>query len=215
MRLRLLPCACSGLALSLFLACSGSSDSTPAAPVATPPAAAVGLAYANPAAGGWTLVKDASSTATRLVLNLVGPPGLLTRGVGFNIQAPAGLKFDTFADGLPIHDTKVFNLQSAAPGQADPVALAGGLLPGNILTVGIFQKGQDQPAVDAGAALCQIALKLDTTAGITAGQKLTLTVPKARIIPQDLGKPTDSMFVLSRKLKLQDITVNLGVPTAN
>ena len=217
MRIRPISLALSGLALSLLVGCGGSSgSSSPAAP--PPPAAAKGLTYANPAGPGWTLVKDPSSTSTRLVLNLVGPSGLMTRGVGFNIQAPAGLMFDTFASGLGINDLGAYNLLSATgtAGDGEPVALTAALLPGNVLTVGIFQKGQDQPAIDSGAApLCQIALKLDTTAGITAGQSLSLSIPKAKVIPQDLGSSTDTLLVLSRKLKLQDISISVAAPVAN
>jgi len=214
MRNRLLTLAFSGIVLATLTGCGGSSYPTYTAPPG--PVAASGLTYTDPAAGGWRLVKDASSTSTRLVLDLVGPAGTMTRGVGFNIKAPAGLRFDTFSDGMGIHDLGAYNLVSAAANPGEPVALTSALLPGNVLTVGIYQKGREQPAIDSGAApLCQVALKLDTTVGLHAGDPLALSVPKARVIPEDIGAVTDTMLVLSRKARLQDISISVGASAAN
>jgi len=197
------------LSVAVLLVLSACSGSSPAAP-----AAAAGLGYTDPASSGWALVKDASSTPSRLVLNVVGPRGLLTRGVGFNVQAPPGLVFDTFSTGLPINDTGVYQLDSASAAPADPVALVGALKPGNLLTVGIYQKGRERPAKDSGAALCQIALKLDPSAKVAAGQPLPLQVPKAKVIPDDLGSSTDSLYVQSQKLRMQAIVLSVGTLTA-
>ena len=214
MRNRLLTLAFSGIVLSALTGCGGSSSGTSAAPAA--PVAASGLTYSDPAGSGWRLVKDASSTSTRLVLNLIGPAGTMTRGVGFNLKAPAGMVFDTFASGLGINDLGAYNLVSAAANPGEPVAITAALLPGNILTAGIFQKDRAQPAIDSGAApLCQVALKLDTTAGLHAGDALSLSVPKARVIPEDIGTLTDTMLVLSKKARLQDITISVGASAAN
>lgn len=216
MRNRLLTLAFSGIVLSALAGCGGSSSGSSAAPAPAPPVAASGLAYTDPAGSGWRLVKDASSTSTRLVLNLVGPAGSMTRGVGFNLKAPAGLVFDTFANGMGIQDLGAYNLVSAAANPGEPVALTAALLPGNVLTAGIFQKGRDQSAIDSGAApLCQVALKLDTKAGLHAGDPLALSVPKARVIPEDIGTLTDTMLVLSRKARLQDISISVGASSAN
>ncbi|MGH9120323.1 MAG: hypothetical protein ACRDYC_00010, partial [Acidimicrobiales bacterium] len=162
MRLRTLPLVLAGLLLPLALACGGSSSSSSSAAPSTP---AKGLTYSDPAGTGWRLVKDASSTSTRIVLDLVGPSGLKTRGVGFNLQAAAKVKFGTFANGLPINDTGVYQLLSAAADPNEPIALSGGVKAGNLLSVGIYQKDRAQPSQDSGSPLCQIAIVLDPAEG--------------------------------------------------
>jgi hypothetical protein len=207
MRIRSLSLLLTGLVLVLSLACGGGSHSAPA--TATP--AATGLAYTDPSGSGWRLQKDASSTSTRLVLNLVGPVGLKTRGVGFNLQAPATVKFGAFANGLAINDAGVYQLLSAA--QADPnepVALVGGVKSGNLLTAGIFQKDRAHAAQDSGATLCQISFVFDATAGLHAGDKLPLLITKAKVIPEDIGTIADDLFTLDKKMKMADINVAIG-----
>jgi hypothetical protein len=212
MRTRSLSLLLSGLVLALALACGGGSSSTtaPAAPAAT------GLSYTNPSGSGWRLLKDTSSTTTRLVLNLVGPAGLKTRGVGFNLQAPPAVKFGAFPNGLAINDAGVYQLLSVA--QADPnepVALVGGVKSGNLLTAGIYQKDRAQNAQDSGSTLCQIAIVFDATKGLSAGNALPLQITKAKVIPEDIGTVTDDLFTLDKKMKMADITIAIGSLSAN
>ena len=211
MRLRTLSLVFAGLLLPLALACGGSSSSSSATASSTP---AKSLAYSDPSGPGWRLVKDASSTSTRIVLDLVGPSGLMTRGVGFNLQASAKLKFGTFANGLPINDTGVYQLLSAAADPNEPVALIGGVKPGNLLSVGIYQKDRAQSAQDSGSPLCQIAVVLDPALGISAGDKLPFQVVKAKAIPEDIGSVTDDLWTLNQKTRMTDITVATGTLSA-
>lgn len=212
MRLRTLSLALGGLLLSLSLACGGGATTSAPAPA---PAAATGFAYTDPAGSSWRLVKDASSTPTRLVLNLVGPAGTVTRGVGVHLQAPSTVKFGTFANGLGINDTGVLDLLSDANDPSEPVALVAGLKSGNVLTAGIFQKSRTKAAKDAAAALCQFALTFDATAGLKTGDALPLVVLKARVIPEDIGSPADDLRVLDQKMKMADITVAVGSLSAH
>ena len=230
--MRTLGCLISGLMLSLALACGGGSNpaKTSAAPAAT------GLAYTDPTGTGWRLVKDASSTSTRLVLNLVGPTGLMTRGAGFNLLAPVSVKYGTFhvdipgtthSTDFPIADTGVYQLLNTDPRDPwtgdpipthplEPTLLAGGVKAGHILTVGIFQKDRRATAKESGVALARIALEFDAAAGLRAGDILPLTVLKARHQAEDIGpfsvQPTVAM---AEKAHLVDMTIALGVLRAN
>ncbi len=217
----------SGLLLSLTLACGGGNHG--GAPPASP---AKGLAYIDPTSTGWRLVKDASSTSTRLVLNLVGPAGLKTRGAGFNLQAPPTIRFGKFVTtdrvttDLPIQDTGVYSLLNHDPRDLggepipndplEPKLLAGGVKKGNLLTVGIFQKDRYQSAKESGRALCQIALEFDPTAALSAGDKLALAITKSGYLAEDIGELTVYPTVeKAEKGRLVVMPIAVGTLSAN
>lgn len=175
------------------------------------PTTASALAYTDPpASAGWRLVRDPSSTSTRLVLGLVGPAGTLTRGAGLNLRAPAGLRFATFEGGAPVEDGGVYELLSMEEAPAEPVALAGGVKEGNLLSAGAFQKDRRRSAKDSGATLLRIALELDPAAPPRAGTRFALEVERAAIVPADIGAVTDPAHLLVKKLVLEDVTVTAG-----
>ncbi|HJW71364.1 MAG TPA: hypothetical protein VJ486_00795 [Geothrix sp.] len=214
MRNRALSLLAPGLALALALACGGSSN-TSAPPPAPPPAPAHTLTYSDPSGTGWRLVKDASSTTTRLVLNLVGPAGTKTRGVGFNLQAPGSVSFGKFGNGLPINDTGVYQLMTAGSTDvSEPVAMTGGVKKGNVLSVGIYQKDRDQAAQDSGAALLQVAILFNPAANLSTGTPLALSIPKAKAIPEDIGAITDDLWTLDQKMRMTDINIAVGTLAA-
>jgi hypothetical protein len=195
------------LLLVLALALSACEASTPQP--------AVGLDYGDPTGSGWRFVKDDASTPERLVLKLMGPQGERSRGVAFDVVAPAGLVFAAFPGGQPIEDTGVYELLSRKLDPNEPVALAGGVKPGNRLTAGIFQKDRTWRAKDSGVALCRIALVLDPAVASHRTQKLRLQVTRAAIAPDDIGAVTDSAWTLDQKLKLTPVTVDIGTVIAN
>jgi len=197
--------------LAALLGCGSKSPSAPTASIE----AAQGLDYQDPAGTGWRLVRHASSTVTRLVLELHGPAGEMTRGVGFNLQGPAGVRFGTFASGLPLEDGGVYTLGAVGsfdPGE--PVALAGGVLPGNLLSVGVYQKDRDWPARDSGAALLRIAVEFDPAAKLASGTPIELSVVKAKVIPEDIGSVSDDPYVLQKKLIMTDVSIAVGKAVA-
>jgi hypothetical protein len=214
MRTRSLFLLPSALTLVLGLACGGSASKP--APQIEAPVPATTLAYQDPAGSGWRLVKDASSTSTRIVLNLVGPSGLKTRGVGFNLQAPATVKFGAFASGMPIQDTGVYELGTAGgTDPTEPLAITGGVKKGNLLSVGIYQKDRDQSAKDSGTALCQIAIVFDPAAQLAHGTAVSLGVLKAKAIPEDIGAVTDDLWTLDQKMRMTELSIAVGTLTAN
>jgi hypothetical protein len=70
--------ACSGTALLLTLACGGGGGGAAAAPASSPT-----LSYTNPATApaDWQLVKDSTSTASRVVLDLMAPTETTGQGI--------------------------------------------------------------------------------------------------------------------------------------
>ncbi len=202
------------LALAVSACGGSSSDGSTTAPAPTTPATS--LRYVDPSGTGWRLVADPSSTSTRIVLNLVGQSGQLTRGVGFNLKAPSGVRFEALEGGLPVRDLGAYELRAAAdPTVDEPVAVAGGVKGGNVLTVGVYQKDRRHPAKDSGAPLLQIVLALDAASPPPAGAALPLSVPKAKVIPEDIGLVTDETYRLDRKMRMADVAVAVGTLTAN
>jgi hypothetical protein len=172
------------------------------------------LSYVNPSpdAGAWQLVQDASSTSSELVLALVGPAGVKTRGVGFNLQADSSVHFMAFDGGVPAEDTGVYQLRAAIPDPnlpadiAEPTFMSAGVKPGNLLTVGIFQKDRTLPAVDSSVAVVRI--KLDLAAGAKSGP-VALKVVKAKVMPDDIGGTTNGLSILE-KSQLASAVVSVG-----
>ncbi len=221
------------LALSFALAaalaaCGGGSSSPTSAPAPAgppPPVAPTRLSYTDPTGSGWKLVKDASSTDTRIVLDLVGPAGTQTRGVGFNLKRGMGLAFSTFASGAYALDTGVFqlkgtntNFESYAGTAADPVLFVSApLKSGDVLSTGIFQKDRTNAPKDSAAPLVQVAVtladfsKVDPAVVAAAADPFGLHVVKARIVPADIGGMNFTLNAdVIAKAKMVDVQVDVG-----
>ncbi|MFZ1375642.1 MAG: hypothetical protein WAS25_03520 [Geothrix sp.] len=181
-----------GLFAGLGCGGGGADDQAVLAP------AAKALVYTDPSSTGWRLIKDSSSTATRVVLNLVGPAGLKARGVSFTLQADAKtIAFGKF-DGAYLKDEGVFVLAQAPD---EPKLLAGGVK-GDALMAGAFQKDRNEGAKAVDAPLFQVALELKAGGAASAGSVIPLKVQKAMLLPEDISTPS--------KLALQPITLELG-----
>jgi len=209
-----------GLLLGL-LACGGGSNPAPQTGAYTAPAnPAASLVYTDPSTSGWRLVKDSSSTSKRLVLNLVGPVGLKSRGVGFNLKAGDGVSFGLFPNAWHANDLGVFQLLNYhrrpdfPADEPEPTFFAAGVKPGNLLTVGIFQKDRLIDAKAVGSPMLQIALELPAGSILAAGDTVSLSVTKARMIPEDIGTVTQDGWYndaeVMAKSKVQDIQVAVG-----
>jgi hypothetical protein len=137
------------------------------------------------------LQKNAASSDTHLILDLVGPAGTKGRGIGFNLQSNGTAVFAKLSSAGYIRDTGVFKLQSTfANYPVEPVLLAGGLKKnGTLLTVGIFQKDRYWPAQPLDNPVCQIAIDFDATktAVLPPGTIIPLTITKAKAIPDFIG----------------------------
>lgn len=177
------------LALTLLVACGGGQTSGPG-PQA-PGNVSTGLSYAAPTAVGWSLVKNAASTDTHLVLDLVGPSGLKARGIGFNLQSDGTVAFSKLSAAGYVRDLGIFKLQSTfANFSAEPTLLGGGVKKGGtVLTVGAFQKDRYWPAQKVDQPVLQIALDFDAvkTAALAPGTVIPLAIIKAKYVPDDIG----------------------------
>jgi hypothetical protein len=185
---------------------------------------AVGLDYTDPDTDGWRLVRNPSSTVTHLVLDLVGPDGERGRGVGFNLRSDGTVKFAKFASGSYINDLGVFQLTSkrtvlnvidGTPVTNDVGAIVGGVKDGGrALSVGAFQKDRRWPAQDLGQPLYQIAIAFDPAQSLASGTAITLSVVKARSIPEDIGdNPSDpgaNPATWAFQYRIDDVQVAVG-----
>lgn len=205
-----------GLLIGLALACGGGHGSS--SPAQAPAKQATGLAYVDPTGSTWRLVKDTTSTPTLLVLNLVGPAGLKSRGAGFNLEAPAGVHFHRFDEtGFPLRDGGVYELLNTdtSGDPLEPVLLAGGVKPGNLLTVAVFQKDRRASAKDSGTTLFQIAIELDPSAHLHAGDALPLRITKAKYMAEDIGAfSVNPTYEMVAKAKLVDMPIAVGTLSA-
>jgi hypothetical protein len=217
----------SPLVLVAMLAACGGDSSAPASP--PPTVTPTKLNYADPVGTGWRLVKDPASTTTLLILDLVGPDGTQTRGVGFNLKRGMGLAFSRFSNGGYAHDTGVFqlkgtntNFESYAGTDADPVLFVSApLKSGDVLSTGIFQKDRTNVPKDSTAPLVQVAITLadftrTTVATVNAStDPYGLHVVKARIVPADIGGMDFQVTTdVLKKARMQDIAVDTGTVTA-
>lgn len=165
-------------ALLLLLACGGSRVGNEAS---------AGLLYTDPASGEWRLVQDPSSTPERLVLTLVGPAGLKTRGASLTLMAdPSQVRFLSFADGSCVQSAGVYTTTAAGrPDESRVLQLVVGGVQGGKLTVGVFQKDLREPAQDSGRPLFRIALA--AMPGLASGTAIPLLLRKASYVPDDLA----------------------------
>jgi hypothetical protein len=197
----------------------------PATPPPPPPKTSSGLAYTDPAGTGWRLVKNASSTPTRLVLDLVGPADQKGRGVGFNLRSDGQVRFARFASGSFVNDLGVFQLGN----KTGPVSVYGGYAAkdvylsvggvkedGRLLTVGVFQKDRRHPAQGLGVPLYQVALEFDAERAhaLVPGTVLPLTLVRARSIPEDIGDSPDAknfdVYSVLWKYRIDEVNVAVG-----
>jgi hypothetical protein len=162
MTMKTITCILGTLSLVLLSACGGGGGATPTptpTPTPDPVTYATTLAYQDPAASGFRLVKNASSTNTRLVLDLVGPSGTQAKGVAFFLATDA-------AKVTWVHPTNIAGSHVVA-GTVFPLGTSPQLLKdkvqGGQLQVGLFQKGGTATTLGS-AALLTLALDLNGAA---------------------------------------------------
>ena len=157
-----------------LVACSGGGTNNPP----PPPAKTIAdrLDYTNPTSGTFTLVKNASSTPTHLVLDLMGPAGTQASGVGFYLSADTGKVTWTKVNSSDAEFIKngVFNLGSGTQLIKAKVA-------GNDLQAGVYQKGTTAAPVTLTASSVLASVALDLKSNVPLGA-VTFSAPSGKAL---------------------------------
>lgn len=144
------------------------------------------LAYTDPAAGTYRLVRNATlSTTTHLVLDLLGPVGTSGRGVGFYLSADT-----TKVNWVKVSGADAELVQNGAFTLGAGTQLLKAKATGDVLQAGVYQKGSAVPAVafTATGALARVALDLKGNPALGA-ITFSAVAPKAVVLP-DTGPQT-------------------------
>ena len=211
------------MALVALVGCGGSTTAPAPTPATPTPASATSFAYTDPTttASDWKLLKDATSTDTKLVLNLVGPSnGTKYRGAGFTLKYdPTQIKVARFkdAEGKPLAYHKDGGVFKDIEVTYDPdgnkvftpvptLLQISGVRDGKLM-VGIFQnkddclyeafsggEGMGSPARDCSTTLLQVTLELDSALKALPGAA-PLTVLKARSVPEIVIKAVKDSYI--------------------
>lgn len=181
-----------GLSLLALAACSGGggggSTPTPAKTIADT------LTYTNPGSGTYTLVRDATSTSTHLVLNLVGPSATALSGVGFVLTADQTKVTWATLGGDKV--TSAFFTNTLLKTKQS----------GDTLQAGVFQKGTTAPVTTGSATtLAQVALDLKSGT-VPVNSTITLTAPAGKSAV--MNPPTNPTVTSA-------ITITVGTLVAN
>lgn len=130
----------------------------------------------TPATGTYTLVKNASSTSTHLVLDLVGPANAQASGVGFYLSADTNKVTWAKVNSSDAEFVKngVFNLGSGTQ-------LIKSKVVGNDLQAGVYQKGTTVASVTLTATTVLASVALDLKSNVALGS-VTFSAPSGKAV---------------------------------
>jgi len=150
--------------LAGLMACGGSNGSS----------AAKSISYSDPVSTGYRLVKDAASTDTNLVLDLVGPSGTQIQGGLFTLTTDT-----TKATWGKPGTSEAYVLEGGALNLGTGTKLLKSKVSGQTLTGALYQKGTTAAATLGSLPILTVALDLKT--GASAGS-LNLACTSAQIL---------------------------------
>ena len=190
--------ASSLLAVAGLVACGGGGGGGNAAP-----ATATSLTYTDPTSGTYLLKKDAASTSTHLILDLVGPATGTASGVTLTLNAdtskvawvdvPAGV-----SNSILVQNGTQFDLGT---GPALILARASG----TTLMATVAQKGLAVTPAALNGVLLKVALDLKPNLGLPQGTTILLSADGTKSLVLDGTKGSTP---------ISPITVSVGTLTA-
>jgi len=184
--------------LLLVLACGGGGGGSGGGGTQAQPAKSVAdtLTYADPASGDYRLLRNPSrSTASHLVLDLVGPSGSVS-GVGFYLTTdPGKVLWSPVEAGDPEKVRSSCFINTILKSRVD----------GGVLQAGVYQQGTTAPVV-AGSTTVLASVALDLKGGIPLSSTATITLSPGKAIL--LHAPEDPMATSS-------ITLTVGALSAH
>ncbi len=190
--------ASSLLALAGLVACGGGGGGSSPAPTPT----ATGLAYTDPTSGTFLLKKDAASSGSHLVLDLVGPATGTASGVTLTLNADTTKVAWTNVAATDPANTLVqngtFNL-----GSGTPILLARTYGTTTLMAT-VAQKGLAVTPATLNGVLLKVALDLKPNLGLAQGTTIQLSADSTKSLVLDGTKGTP----------ISPITVSVGTLTA-
>ena len=179
--------------LGVLSACGGGGgDGSPIPPPPPPPVTATTLVYTPPSGGSYQMVRNAGSTPTHLILDLVGPAGTSGRGIGFYLNADTGRITWSKVSGsdAELVQNGAFNLGSG-------VLALKAKVNGNELQAGVYQKGTSAPAIAFGSTVVLARVAMDLKSGLTPGAVSFSAVPNKAMLLPDVGAATPGNISVS------------------
>lgn len=177
--------ASAALLLAGLIACGGGGGSSAPPPAPT----ASSLAYTDPTSGTYKLVKNASSSGSHLVLDLVGPSTGTAMGVTITLSADTTKV--TWVD-VPAGGTTAVLMQNGTQfslGTGTPIQKA--KVTGSVLQATVAQKAPTA-AASLNGPLLRVALDLKPGLGLAQGTTLTLSADalKCQVLADTASAPT-------------------------
>lgn len=177
------------LGIAALVGCGGGGGGS--AP--PPPAAVSTLVYTAPTSVGaaeFQWVKNATkSTASHLVLDLIGPTGVSGRGVGFYLSADANKVTWSKVDPT---DAELVRNEAFTLGSGSLLLKA--KFAGDQLQAGVYQKDPAAAAKPFGASTVLVSVALDMKPGAATGPVTLSTVPNKSLLLPATGDPTAAVI---------------------
>lgn len=190
--------ASSLLAVAGLVACGGGGGGGNATP-----ATATSLTYTDPTSGTYLLKKDAASTGSHLVLDLVGPATGTASGVTLTLNADTSKVAWTNVASTDPANTLVQNGAQFSLGSGTPLLLA--RASGTTLMATVAQKGLAVTPASLNGVLLKVALDLKPNLSLPQGTTILLSADGTKSLVLDGTKGS---------APISAITVSVGTLTA-